>query len=220
MTTNFRKSAVAALEGATISEDGYKFAGYASVFGGIDSYGDTIKQGAYEGSFDADALPKMFFNHASYDVPIGKWTTVKEDDHGLYVEGELTKGIPQADAVAAALAHGTVDGLSVGFCADADGLSYNEDTDGFVVGKVSRLMEISVVTWPADNAARIAKAEDIETVKDLETALRDAGLSRNEAKAFISASKAIFERERQREAELKKTAEVDAAIRGFFSAFK
>lgn len=217
--TTFRKSAVVDIKTATIDNDGYSFKGYASVFDGVDSYGDTITKGAF--SECLETMPKMFFNHDSSAVPIGKWTLAREDEIGLYVEGELTKGIPQADAVAAALAHGTVDGLSIGFTASGEGLAFNEDTEGFVISKVDRLFEISVVTFPADNSARIAKAEGLDSVKSLEDFLRDAGgLSRGEAKAFISSAKAIFERERQRDADLAKKAELDAALSGFFNSFK
>lgn len=31
-------------------DSGRKFSGYASVFGGVDSYGDTVFKGAYEGT--------------------------------------------------------------------------------------------------------------------------------------------------------------------------
>ena len=36
--------------------------GYASKFGGIDSYDDTIERSAYDNIIKG-AMPKMFFNH-------------------------------------------------------------------------------------------------------------------------------------------------------------
>ena len=95
------------LEDTEIKMDGDtgKFSGYASVFGGVDSYGDTIIKGAFESSLRS-GKPKMFFNH-SWDMPIGKWTKAKEDDKGLFVEGELTPGLALSADVRAAMRHGT-----------------------------------------------------------------------------------------------------------------
>jgi len=89
-----------------------KFSGYASVFGGVDSYGDTIIKGAFESTLRS-GNPKMFFAH-EWTMPIGKWIKAKEDDHGLFVEGELTPGLGIAADVRAAMQHGTLDGLSIG----------------------------------------------------------------------------------------------------------
>ena len=47
-------------------------------------------------------------------MSIGKWTTLKEDKIGLYVEGFLTKGVSTASDVYHAVQAGTIDGLSVG----------------------------------------------------------------------------------------------------------
>ncbi len=188
------------LSDAAIKLDGEtgRFAGYASVFGGVDSYGDTIVRGAYESTLRANGKPKMFFNHDSYDLPLGKWLAAKEDDHGLFVEGELTLGNPKSAAVRAALQHGTVDGLSIGYYLKKG--DFDETEEGRVIRKVSRLVEVSIVTFPADEAARVdlasVKSEDIdgiETIRDFERFLRDAGgLSKGLATALVSRAKLIF----------------------------
>lgn len=189
------------LSDAAIKMDGAsgRFAGYASVFGGVDAGGDTIIKGAYEETLRANGLPKMFFNHDSYALPVGKWLSAKEDDHGLLVEGELTPGNPQSDAVHAALKHGTVDGLSIGYFLKKDDFQETE-SGGRIIKRVSRLPEVSVVTFPMDGAARVdlasVKSEDIdgiETIRDFEHFLRDAGgLSKGLATALVSRAKIIF----------------------------
>lgn len=210
--TLMMKSADIALKDADvgIEDDGYRFSGYASVFGGVDSYGDTILAGAYAPALE-QGLPKMFFNHDKFSIPIGKWLSVEEDDRGLKVVGELTKGNPQAETVAAALRHGTLDGLSVGFYPAEDGLAEN-DHGGFTISKIDRLLEISVVTFPADRAARIEKAEALGSIRDIEEFLRDAGLSTREAKTIVSRTKAIIDAENRRDAEAKVEAEAIAAL--------
>ena len=181
------------------ADGGGTFAGYASVFGGVDAYGDTIVRGAYEHTLRNHGKPKMFVNHDSFGLPVGKWIVAKEDDHGLYMEGEFTPNMARADEARAALRHGTVDGLSIGYALKKG--DYEELEDGKrVIKRVTRLFEVSVVTFPADEAARVdlgsVKSEDvdgIQTVRDFEYFLRDAGgLSKGLAQALVSRAKVLF----------------------------
>lgn len=165
-----------------LDDSGGTFEGYASVFGGKDSYGDTIVRGAYASTLRENGKPKMFFNHGSWDLPIGKWLKAKEDDKGLVVAGEFTTGHRMAEDVRASLKHGTVDGLSIGYYLKAG--DFEElDGGGRLIKKVSKLVEVSIVTFPADGAARIdlesvkSEMEGIETMRDFERFLRDAGAS-------------------------------------------
>ncbi len=181
-----------------------KFAGYASVFGGVDSYGDTIIKGAFESTLRANGKPKMFFNH-EWNMPIGKWTVAKEDDKGLYVEGELTPGLGLSADVRAAMVHGTLDGLSIGgFLKKGD---YEDTEGGRIIRKWSNLAEISPVVFPADSAARIDLGsvkggpalvdaiEQAETIREIEQLLRDAaGLSKGAAVALVARVKAMVSR--------------------------
>ena len=93
--------------------------GYASVFGGVDYYDDTIEPGAYD-SFLAKVrsgealMPKMFYNHNCWDsVPVGKWTDLDVDDRGLRISGQLNLNVQQGRDLYEAIKFGTIDGLSV-----------------------------------------------------------------------------------------------------------
>lgn len=180
------------------------FKGYASVFGGIDSYSDTIVAGAYKGVIDRvqngqAQMPKMFVNHKSWEIPVGKWTFMEEDGKGLYMEGEFTKGNPQADIIKAALQHGTVDGLSIGFII---GDSEEIESDGQmmrIIKSVKELPEVSIVTYPADDNARVdlttvkSTLDNISTVRDFEKFLREvAGFSNSLARETAKSARAIF----------------------------
>lgn len=176
-----------------------KFAGYASVFGGVDSYGDTILKGAFETTLKRDGKPKMFYGHQAFDgLPIGKWTVAKEDDHGLYVEGEITPGMSLAGDVRAALKHGTLDGLSIGGYLKAGDFELLEEGNR-IIKKWSKLVEISVVAFPADSAARVdlssvkSAVDGMNTIQDLERFLRDAGgFSREAVKTILSRAKDLL----------------------------
>ena len=137
-----------------------RFAGYASIFGGVDSYGDTIVKGAYDYTLRKNGKPKMFYGHEAWKMPIGKWLKLSEDDTGLYVEGELTLGMSTANDVHAALKHGTLDGMSIGYALSKD--DYEQlDGGGRLIKRVTRLAEVSVVNFPADSGAKV----DLESVK-------------------------------------------------------
>ena len=98
-----------------VSVEGRTITGYASVFGGVDSYGDTIHQGAFAEALKKYGTPKMFFNHETQDIPIGKWLSVEEDEKGLKVVGEIGTANPNSENILKAIQEGVVDGLSIGF---------------------------------------------------------------------------------------------------------
>jgi len=183
-----------------LAGDTGKFEGYASTFHNVDSYGDTILPGAYKDTLSANGLPKMFILHRSYELPIGKWLDASEDSKGLYVKGELTPGLSMANDVGAALKHGTLDGLSIGYKLKKTDYSPSEKVEGGrIIKKVSLLSEISPVTFPADGFARIdlssvkSELESIETIKEFEHYLRDVGnFSRDHAKMLVSQAKVLF----------------------------
>lgn len=171
------------------------FEGYASVFGGVDSYGDTIEKGAYAETIKEEnrrGRPiRMRWNH--YGDVIGKFIDIYEDDVGLFVRGELTPGHSKAADVAASMQHGAVDGLSIGYTVPADGM----EEDG-AIRRLKRinLIEISVVEEPADVEARVSQVKSLidsaESIKDVERCLRDAGgFSRANAAALINRVKSI-----------------------------
>ena len=174
------------------------FEGYASKWNGLDAHGDTILKGAFTDTLKATA-PKMFFNH-QWDMPVGKWLDLSEDNEGLYVKGELTPGLSISADVRAAMKHGTLDGLSIGgFLKKGD---YEEKDGRRIIRKWSQLAEISPVVFPADSAARIdlstVKSIDFENLlpeckseKEIERLLRDAGLGKWEAMAIVSRVRAI-----------------------------
>ncbi len=165
------------------------FEGYASVFSVVDSDGDIIEPGAFAQALKTQSRPvAMFFNHRRNEIPVGKWLGLAEDSTGLHVKGELTPGNPQSDALKAAMIHGTVGGMSVGFSAAKGDVS--PIATGYSFKNVSRLSEISICTFPANEQATVStlKSMDaIESIRDAENWLRDsAGLSKSEAQAFIA----------------------------------
>lgn len=142
------------------------FSGYASKFNGVDSYGDTIVPGAYSKTVSERERPiAMRWNHTG--PVIGKWLKAEEDEHGLYVEGELTPGHSVATDVYALMKHGAVTGLSIGYRIPTGGSEKKGDVR---LLKQIELVEISVVEEPADFSARISNIKSL-SADNLENAI-------------------------------------------------
>lgn len=186
------------------------FSGYASVFGGVDSYGDTVMPGAYMNTLEMRKRPvQMRWNH--YGEVIGKWLDIRETDKGLWVEGELTPGHSKAEDVYASLKHGAISGLSIGYRPIK---SMPNETGGLDLHEID-LVEISVVESPADLAAEIGDVkstiENLNSYKECEGFLRESrNLSRSEATMLVNRIKTIAHGER--DAELQKSSEIAKAI--------
>ena len=195
---DFRKSIILSKSEIETDEAG-SIEGYASVYYGTDSYGDTIVKGAFDDCVQSEEKPKMFFNHERYSVPIGKWEEITADDKGLYVKGRLNLEVSQAKDVYSAVKAGDVDGFSVCMMIDPAHYTLKDESDqwgGGFIEHVEALPEISVVTFPADKAARIEKVKSIDFSKfanlsDFEHLLRDAGFSKSTATGIVSRFKAV-----------------------------
>ena len=174
-----------------------KFEGYLSVFGGVDSYGDTVHKGAYEDTLKNRKRPvRLRWNH--YGPVIGKYTEMFEDDTGLFVRGELTPGHSVASDVLSLLKHGAIDGLSIGYQIID---SSDKSTGGKDLYKLN-LIEGSIVEDAADLNAKITSVKSIEEVvslKELEAIARSKGFTRNEATAFVSKARSIPHGDREDE---------------------
>ncbi len=188
------------------------FEGYASVFGGVDSYGDTIVKGAYLDTLKDRKRPVIMLYGHNPGRPIGKWIDLEEDDKGLRVKGEMTPGNTEAENAYASAKHGALSGLSIGFRVPTGGSE--ETNDGRLLKKID-LIEISLVSMPADADAQIdstsikSSIEASTSLKEIGTILRDAGqFSKSSADALISRIKSIVQGDPEELANLKR--KVDA----------
>lgn len=173
-------------------EEERTFSGYASVFNKNDAYNDTVVPGAYAEQIKSGRMPMMFYQH-NPDQPIGKWLEMKEDDYGLKVTGEFTPDHSLAKDVRALMKHGALDGLSIGYRT----VESEQKEDGGEILKRLKLIEISPVSMPADEYARVSDVksiDEVESFKDAEAYLRDLGASRSEATAFVARCKRLCEK--------------------------
>lgn len=186
------------------------FSGYGAVFGNVDAYGDVIAKGAFKKTLreweeDKRKYPPMLLQHGggpfsgSPDglLPVGMWTHMEENSRGLKVEGQLLElETDLSKRVLANLKAGTLDGLSIGF-------RTRQSVTGTKPGEPRRtltdidLVEVSLVTFPANDKARVTavKQMTVEELRELETALRDAELSRATAAKAVAVFKTWLQRD-------------------------
>ena len=155
------------------------FEGYASVFGVVDQGMDVVERGAFMKTLGRRKV-KMLWQHET-DSPIGVWDDIHEDERGLFVKGRLLKEVDKGREAMALLRAGAIDSMSIGYrtieaIAEGDGR----------VRKLTEidLFEISLVTFPMLPDAKVTAVKSIETERDFEKFLRDAGYSRKEAVAL------------------------------------
>jgi HK97 family phage prohead protease len=180
-------------------QEGRTFTGYAAVFGNRDSYGDVIEKGAFRRTIReakrSGHWPAMLLQHGGWGMsaddltPIGIYTEMEEDDEGLLVTGVLAD-TPRGNEALSLLKmqpRPALSGLSIGYIAKRFTVGTKPDEPRRTLHEIE-LVEISLVTFPANPKARIGaiKSAGGLTIRDAESALRDAGFSAREAKAILA----------------------------------
>jgi len=176
------------------------FSGYGAVFGNVDAYGDVIMAGAFS-KFLADVKagvqnwPAMLLQHGGFDLsaesmtPIGSWLHLSEDNHGLKVSGQLADTIRGRDtyALMKMQPRPALSGLSIGYITKEFIPKSKADDPKRRLTRID-LVEISPVTFAANNLARVGAIKSLDDVseRDFETALCNIGYSKRQAKTIIS----------------------------------
>lgn len=170
------KKMVVPFEVKQITEDAdyFIFEGYASVFGNVDLGNDAVVKGAFKESVGelmagkrTGKLPALWQHDC--DEPVGSFTELKEDSHGLFVQGRLPKAdtfvsgrvMPQMKAE-------SVTAMSIGYSV----IDYAIE-GGVRMLKKLKLWEISLVTMPMNPLAEIHGVKSAVPFQDLPLASRD-----------------------------------------------
>ena len=124
--------------------------GYASVFEVTDNQNDIISKGAFKNSESHNV--KLLWQH-DVTKPIGVIKYLAEDDCGLKIEAEINNKTLLGAEASALIKQKAVSGLSIGFTIRSS--DYN--LQGLRVIDEVELMEISIVTFPANNMAGISQ---------------------------------------------------------------
>lgn len=166
-----------------LSEDG-EFEGYGSTFGNVDQGMDLVEPGAFKRTLKAKKLPqiKMLRDHNTRQI-IGQWLELSEDDRGLKARGRLfikeTDHVPLARETYTLMRAKALDAMSIGYRTVK--AAYDE-TSGVRRLKELDLWEISVVTFPMNDLAKVGGVKADLSIRDVERILREGGAPDNFAK--------------------------------------
>ena len=128
---------------------------------GTDRVGDIIESEAWTKGGLQNYLnnPVILFNH-DYNQPIGRAISLGTNDNGLQLKAKIAKS---AGHVGELIKEGVLGAFSVGFrVKDAE---YMTETDGYKI-KDAELLEVSVVTVPANQAATFSLAKSFDSESD------------------------------------------------------
>ena len=199
------ESEMKALDG----EEPGTFVGMGAVFGNRDFVNDVIAPGAFAKSLKAFArknrLPPLLWSHNT-DEPLGRFLEMEETSRGLKVTGKLNLKVQRAAEAHALLQDRDVTGLSIGFRIPEKGFEFDPKKNIRTLTEID-LMEVSIVSIPANDIARIGAVKEwlpeecspemVRTKRELEKALRDGRFS----KSFAAYVAAYWQPPAQRDAE-------------------
>jgi HK97 family phage prohead protease len=141
----------------TIDPDG-TVEGYASLFGAVDQARDMVMPGAFTQTLKLRGLRRvpMLFQHDPAE-PVGIWLELREDRHGLFARGRLIPEVARGRELFALVKAGAIDGLSIGFRTVKGRVDPRSR-----IRKIDQidLWEISIVTFPLLNGARVHAVKD------------------------------------------------------------
>ena len=188
--------------------------GYASTFGGEpDRHSDIVLPGAFtksiERSTSTGEMPVMLWSHMQ-EQPIGRWTHVAEDSKGLYVEGTFNLKTERGRDAYEHVKAGDAGGLSIGFVTTENGREYAGK--GVFHLKEIDLLEVSVVTVPANPLARISGVKNLASKSEAIDMLRECGLSRKAAARFAAGGWNALSGEDHHEKAINLARQIDRAI--------
>jgi HK97 family phage prohead protease len=165
----------------SVDEATGSFKGIASVYSNVDLGGDVVDRGAFEKTLREGRTFPLLWQHNT-SLPIGS-VQISDSDVGLQVDGKLVLEDPQARIALAHLKAKTIKGLSIGFDTIKDSIE-----NGVRHLKELRLWEVSVVTFPMNEAAMVTSVKSIDDARRI---LREAAANPDEKAGLRSLLKEI-----------------------------
>jgi uncharacterized protein len=176
-TIEYRTFDVRALDEAI---DG--FDGHASTFWAVDSYKTAMAPGAFKRTIQRKGDRRLVLWNHDPDSVIGKTTALKEDKVGLNFSASISTGVQRGAESMTLLRDEVPLGMSFGFyttkersAEDTDPLDFSQQpglksSDVRVITAVD-LWEVSLVTFPANEAATISAVRSDRELDALSTFL-------------------------------------------------
>lgn len=162
----------------TVAED-YRVKGYASTFDPYEiyeyegiKYFERVDRDAFAGADMSDVI--FLYNHKGMVYARMKNQTLicTVDDHGLYIEADLSK-TTQSREIYEAIKTGLVDQMSFAFTVNAD--AYDRKTHTRTIQRFKKIYDVSAVSIPANpgtDISAVSARSFIDGVIEMEKAER------------------------------------------------
>ena len=140
----------------------FRFEGLASTFGNVDLANDIVLRGAFKDSL-VEKTPVILWQHKS-DSPLGMPEEIRETEQGLFLKAKL----PKADTFVAGrvipqIKVGSISTMSIGFrIVERD---FNDE--GIRLLKKVDLLEVSLVTFPANELAKVTGFKTVNEATEI-----------------------------------------------------
>lgn len=170
-----------------VEEDGKKvIEGHPAIFDSITQIGTWFKEVIERGAFDKTDMSDvaLFVNHDAEKIPLARsrrnngnsTMTLNVDEKGLFMRAELdTEHNEEASKLYSAISRGDMDGMSFAFrVKDEEWEDLDNETPTRHIKAVSKVFEVSVVTYPAYADTDIFARSDGQTLESGEQALESA----------------------------------------------
>lgn len=184
------------LKDVAVDPETRTFEGYAVVWGVKNGHKEIFEQGAFArtlGEWAAEGeLPSFYLQH-NWDLLIGEWTEMREDEKGLFVRGRFIRSA-WGDHGLALVREKIATGLSIGFIHNDYTVENEQDWPNRTirVHEVT-LFEVSLVERASDPAAGVTAIRSIRpdmTVREIEQILGAIpGMPKGAAKAMAASWK-------------------------------
>lgn len=145
-------------------EQSYVVRGYFTTFDDpyplFDDFFETIDRQAFAGCDMSDVILQM--NHEGFVYARTRNGSLKLgfDDHGGFCEADLSGTKQGREDLYEAITNGLIDRMSFGFLIDDDGFEWDEDDEGVIhsrITKISKLFDVSAIAgFPANEGTEIS----------------------------------------------------------------
>lgn len=131
------------------------FTCYGNVKGNIDHALDRTLDGAYTNSINEHkangTMPKMFWNHQSWELPVGTWLDFKEDNVGLFLEGKMSTTQKGQD-IFKLMQEEAIDSFSIGYRVIDEKWNVDDRCNDLIELKI---MEVSPVNFACNELSTL-----------------------------------------------------------------
>jgi HK97 family phage prohead protease len=150
--TLYRTATLSAGTGRTIYGTAVPYGQNVDIRDGYGEYTERFEQGAFKRTIaERGHKVRLFTQHDKRRLPIGTATVLREDPAGLYAEFEVAATRDGDDALEL-VRSGVIDSFSIGFAPVRE----HRDNTGVVVRDEVKLHEVSLVSDPAYEGAKVA----------------------------------------------------------------